>query len=75
MKYSPNIIRIMKLKGMRWEGHVAHMREKTNTYSVLAGKLPLGRLRRMWEDNIKMDLIREVGWGGMDWIHLAQYND
>jgi hypothetical protein len=38
------------------------------------GKRPLGRLRRRWEDNIKMDL-RETGWGGMDWIDLTQDND
>jgi hypothetical protein len=38
------------------------------------GKSPLGRLRRRWEDNIKMDL-RKVGWGGMDWIGLAQDRD
>jgi hypothetical protein len=38
------------------------------------GRRPLGRPRRRWEDNIKMDL-REVGWGGMDWISVAQYRD
>jgi hypothetical protein len=38
------------------------------------GKIQLGRTRCRWEDNIKMDL-REVGWGGMDWIHLAQDRD
>jgi hypothetical protein len=38
------------------------------------GKRPLGRPRRTWEDNIKMDL-REIGWGGMDWIDLAQDRD
>ena len=38
------------------------------------GRRPLGRLRRRWEDNIKMDL-REVGWGGMDWINVAQDRD
>jgi hypothetical protein len=40
----------------------------------LEGTRPLGRPRRRWEDNIKMDL-REVGWGGMDWINLAQDRD
>jgi hypothetical protein len=40
------------------------------------GKRPLGRRRRRWEDNVKMDLIvREIGWGGMDWIDLAQDRD
>jgi hypothetical protein len=38
------------------------------------GKRPLGRPRRRWEDNIRMDL-REIGWGGMDWIDLAQNRD
>jgi hypothetical protein len=47
--------------------------EKRNAYRILVGKLegkrPLGRQRRRWENNIKMDL-REIGWGGMDWIDL-----
>jgi hypothetical protein len=59
---------------MRWVGHVAQMREKRNAYRILVGKpggkRPLGRPRRIWEDNNKMDL-RELGWGGMDWIGLA----
>jgi hypothetical protein len=54
------------------------MREKRNAYRILVGKpegkRPLGRSRRRWEDNIKMDL-REIGWGGTDWIHLAQNRD
>jgi hypothetical protein len=49
---------------MRWVGHVARMGKKRNTYRILMGKLegkrPLGRTRRMWVDNIKMDL-RETG--------------
>jgi hypothetical protein len=52
--------------------------QKRNMYRVLVGKpegkRPLGRPRRRWEDNIKMDL-REIGWGGMDWIDLAQDRD
>ena len=60
---------------MRWAGHVARMGERRGMYSVLVrkpeGKGPMGRLRRRWEDNIKMDL-QEVGCGGMDWIELAQ---
>jgi hypothetical protein len=54
------------------------MGEKGNAYMILVGKQegrrPLGRLRCRWVDNIKMDL-REVGWGGMDWIDLAQDTD
>jgi len=60
---------------MRWAGHVARMGEGRGVYGVLVGKpigkRPLGRLRRRWEDNTKMDL-REVGCGDMDWIKLAQ---
>jgi hypothetical protein len=52
--------------------------EKGNAYRILVGKpegkRPLGRGRPRWEDNIKMDL-REIGWGGMDWIDLAQDRD
>jgi hypothetical protein len=63
---------------MRFAGHVARMGEKRNGYRVLVGnaegKRPLGRPRRRWEDNIKMDL-REIGWGGMDWVDLAQDRD
>jgi hypothetical protein len=49
--------------------------DKKNTYRILVGKpegnKSVGRPRRRWEDNIRMDL-REIGWGGMDWIDLAQ---
>jgi hypothetical protein len=66
---SPSIIRIIKSRRMRWAGHIARMGEKRTAYRVLVGKpegkRPLGRLRRRWEDNIRMDL-GEIGWGGMD---------
>jgi hypothetical protein len=72
---SLNIIRIIKSRRMRWARHVARMGEKRNAYRLLVGKpegkRPLGRPRRRWVDNIKMDL-REVGWGDVDWIGLAQ---
>jgi hypothetical protein len=75
---SPSIIRKIKSRRMRWAGHVARMGEKRNAYRILVGKpegkRPLRRPRRRWEDNIKMDL-REIGWGGMDWIDLAQDRD
>jgi PAS domain-containing protein len=67
---SPSIIRIIKARRMIW-GHVARMREKRNTYRLLVGKRPLGRLGRRWLDNIRIDLV-EVGWGDVDWIGLAQ---
>ena len=63
---------------MRWAGHVAHMDERRGVYRVLVGKpegkIPLGRRRHKWEDNIKMGL-QEVGYGGMDWIELVQDRD
>jgi transcription termination factor 2 len=63
---------------MRWAGHVAHMGEGRGAYRVLVGRSegrrPLGRPRRRWKNNIKMDL-QEVGWGGMDWINMAQDRD
>jgi hypothetical protein len=72
---SPSIIRIMKPRRMRWAGHVARMGEKRNVYRLLVGKAegkrPLGRPRRRWIDNIKMDLL-EIGVNVVDWIGLAQ---
>ncbi|KAJ4427688.1 hypothetical protein ANN_25337 [Periplaneta americana] len=63
---------------LRWAGHVAHMDESRNAYRVLVGRLegkrPLGRPRRRWEDNTKMDL-REVGYDARDWINLGQDRD
>jgi hypothetical protein len=66
---SPSIIRIIKSRMMRWAGHVAHMGEKRKVYRLLVGKRPLGRSRRRWVDNIRMDL-GEVGGGDVDWIGL-----
>jgi hypothetical protein len=70
---SPNIVLVIKSR-MRWVGHAAHMGERRGVYRILVGrpedKGPLGRPRRRWQDNIKMD-IQEVGCGGMDWIDLA----
>jgi hypothetical protein len=61
---------MIKSRRMRWAGHVAQKGEKRNA----EGKRPLGRPRRRWVDNIKMDL-REIGWDGMGWIYLAQDRD
>ena len=68
-------MRVIKSRRMRWSGHVARMGEERVVYRVLVGKLegkrPLGRPRRRWVDNIRMNL-QEVGCGYMDWIGLAQ---
>jgi hypothetical protein len=76
--FSPSIIRKIKSRRMRWAGNVARMEEKRNAYNILVGKpggkRPLGRPRHRWVDNIKIDL-REIGWGSMDWIDLAQGRD
>jgi hypothetical protein len=75
---SPSIIRVIKARRMRWAGHVARMEEVRGAYNILVGRpegrRPLGRPRRRWEDSIKMDL-REIGFGDVDWIHLAQVRD
>jgi hypothetical protein len=69
---------MIKSRRMRWAGHVARLWEKKNANRILVGsperKRPLGRSRRRWEDHIRMDL-REIGWGGMDWIDLAKDRD
>jgi hypothetical protein len=72
---SPSINRIIKSRRLRWAGHVARVVEKRNAYRLLVGKperkRPLGGQRRRWVDNIKMYVL-EIGWGGVDWIGLAQ---
>jgi hypothetical protein len=72
---SPNIVRAIKSRWMWWVGHVTRMGEGRSVYRVLVGrpegKRPLGRPRRRWEDNIKMD-ISEIGIDGAYWIQLAQ---
>ena len=71
---SPDIVRVIKSRSLRWVGHVACVGERRGVYRVLfgrpEGRKPLGRSRLRWERNIKMDL-REVGCEGMDWIELA----
>jgi hypothetical protein len=72
---SPNIVKVIKSRRMRWVGHVARMGEGRNVYRVLVRrpecKRPLGRSRSSLEDNINLDL-REVGIDGANWIQLAQ---
>jgi len=74
----PHIIHMIKSRRMTWSGHVTRMWERRGVYRVLVekpeGYRPLGRPRRKWEDNIKMDL-QEVGCGDIDWIKLAQDRD
>jgi hypothetical protein len=74
---SPNIVREFTSRRIRWAGHVARMGEGRGVYRVLVGRLeskrPLGRPRRRWEDNIKMDL-REIGIdevNGFIWLRIG----
>jgi hypothetical protein len=71
---SPSIIRIIKSKRMMWAGHVAQIREKRIMYRLFIGnpdgKRPLGRSKRKWVDNVKMDVV-EIGWcGWTGWVCL-----
>ena len=74
----PNIVWVVKLRRMRWAGHVARMGEDRGVQWVLVGKpegkRPLGRPRHRWEDNIKID-FQEVGGGHGDWMELVQDRD
>jgi hypothetical protein len=71
---SPNIVREIQSRIIRWTGHVVRMGEERKVYNVLVGKpegkRSLGRWRRRWEDGIRMDL-GEIGWEGVEWIQLA----
>ena len=75
---SPNIVRLIKSRRMRWAGDVAGMGEERGVYRVLVGKpggrRPLGKPRHRWVDNIRM-VLQELGCGYMDWIGLAQGRD
>ena len=72
---SPNIVRVIKSRRMRWAGHVTRVGEEREVYRYLVGKpegkRPLGRPRRRWVDNVRMNL-QEVGCGYMDWMGLVQ---
>ena len=76
--FSPNIVRVIKSRRLRWAGHVARMGEGRVVHKVLVGKpegkRPLGRPRHRWEGNIKMD-FEEVGRGCGDWMELAKDRD
>jgi hypothetical protein len=66
---------MIKSRRMRWAWHVACMGDERNAFKILVGKpegkRPLRRTRCRWQDNMKM-VLREIGWGGMDWINLAR---
>jgi hypothetical protein len=72
---SPNIVRVIKSRRMRWAGHVAQMEEGRGVYRVLVvrveGKRPLGKPRCRRDESINMDL-RKIGMDGVNWIQLAQ---
>jgi hypothetical protein len=74
---SPNILRVIKLRRMRWVGHVVRTGEGRGVYRVLVGKpegkRPMGRLWCRWKDNIKRDL-QEMGcgvWNGLSWLRIG----
>jgi hypothetical protein len=75
---SPNIIKMIKSRRMRWAGHAASMEEKRNAYGILVGKPEAKRLlerpSRRWEDIIKMNR-RETGWGSMDRTDRKEWRD
>jgi hypothetical protein len=76
---SPNIVRVIKSRRMRWAGHVACMGERRGAYRVLVGKPvgkgQLGRPKHLWEHNIKMDLQDDGEGGGIELLDLAQERD
>ena len=76
---SPDIVRVIKSRRMRWAEHVARMGEERGVYRFLVGKpegrRPLGRPRRRWVDNNNRTDLQELGCGYMDWIGLAQDRD
>jgi hypothetical protein len=75
---SPDVIRQIKSRRMRWVGYVARMGEARKMHRVFGGKArkkrPLGRPKRRWENGIRM-YLREIGWGSVEWIQLAQDRD
>ena len=75
MYRSPSLVWVIKSRRLRWAGHVARLEESMSSYKVLtgkpAGKRPLGRPRRRWEDNITMDL-EEIGVNAGNWVDSAR---
>ena len=75
---SPNIVRMIDSRRLRWAGHVARMKESRSAFKILTGKptgkRPLGRPKRRWEDNIRMDL-EEIGIITGNWVDSTQDRD
>ena len=75
MYRSPNIVRVIKSRRLRWAGHVTRMEEGRSAFKILTGKRtgkrPLGRPWRRWEDNIRMNL-EEIGISTGNWVDSAQ---
>ena len=71
----PNKVKVIKSRRLRWAGHVARMEEDRDAFKMITGKptgkRPLGRPRRRWEDDIRMDL-KEIGVNTRNWIYLVQ---
>ena len=78
MYRSPNIVRVIKYRRLRWAGHLARMEEGRSAFKILTGKPtgknPSGRPRRRWEDNIRMDL-EEIVINAGNWVDLAEDRD
>ena len=72
---SPNIVRVIKFRRLRWAGHVARKEEDRSAFKILngkpTGKRPLGRPKGRWEDNIIIDL-KEIGINARNLVHSAQ---
>ena len=72
---SPNILRVIKSRRLRWAGHVARMEEGKSAFKILTGratgKKPLGRPRYKWEENIRMYII-EIGINARNWVDSTQ---
>ena len=72
--FSPNIVRVIKSRRLRWAGHVARMEEGRSVFKILTRKRPLGRTRHRWEDSIRIDL-KETGVNTRNCTYLDQDRD